>query len=313
MGLPMKKISLFPGILLALCVCLLSPSVARALEGGGSHYFGGNEDFGAGSWPPPGLSANLTELYFNYDRVKGSDGHSINVPGGFRVEGVSSSLRFMYVSKIELFGGNPGAFLTPALIWQRASSGGRSRAKTEVGDLNFGVVLKRDWKTFSHVIGTDFFAPTGEYMKDDVCNIGVNYWTLGPTYSFTYAGDMESPLPGFEVSARFAYYFHTTNPATDYRSGQEFSFDYLVGQRFGQFGQLRIGANGHVAFQTTDDSFSNQPASFDGHKSEHFTIGPAVQYFLGKGLLTLKAQFGVHGVNRPDGAFLWLKFWYPFY
>lgn len=304
----MKRVSLFMGILFASCTCLLPFSVAHALEGGGSHYFGGGEDFGAGSWPPPGLSANLTELYFNYDSVKDSDGHSKNVPGGFRVEGVSSSVRFMYVSKIELLGGNLGAFLTPALIWQRVNSGGQSQSKTETGDLNFGLVLKRDWKTFSHVIGTDFFAPTGDYVKGDVCNIGANYWTLGPTYSFTYAGDMESPLPGFEVSARFAYYFHTSNPATDYRSGQEFSFDYLVGQHFGKFGQFRIGASGHVAFQTSKDSGSSQP---DGNKSEHITIGPALQYFFGKGQLTLKAHFGVHAVNRPDGAFLWLKFWYP--
>jgi hypothetical protein len=303
-----KKISRLLGILLVSSVGLLPTPDAVALEGGGSHYFGGGEDFGAGSWPPPGLSANLTELYFNFDRVKGGDGDTLNVPGGFRVEGVSNSIRFMYVSKIELFGANLGAFLTPALIWQRANSGGKSQAKTEMGDLNFGFVLKRDWKTFSHVIGTDFFAPTGDYVKNDVCNIGVNYWTLGPTYSFTYAGDRESPLPGFEVSARLAYYFHTANPATDYRSGQEFSFDYLVGQHFGKFGQFRIGANGHVAFQTTDDTFSNQ---LDGHKSEHITIGPAVQYFFGKGQLTMKAQFGVHGVNRPDGAFLWLKFWHP--
>ena len=43
----------------ALCLLAMHPYGALALEGGGSHYFGGNEDFGAGSWPPPGLSANL--------------------------------------------------------------------------------------------------------------------------------------------------------------------------------------------------------------------------------------------------------------
>ena len=36
-------------------------------------------------------------------------------------------------------------------------------------------------------------------------------------------------------------------------------------------------------------------------------IGSAVQYVLGKGLLTLKAQFGVSAANRPEGTFLWLE------
>ena len=44
-------------LLAAAVFYFLLPGVfpARALEGGGSHYYGGNEDFGAGSWPPHGL------------------------------------------------------------------------------------------------------------------------------------------------------------------------------------------------------------------------------------------------------------------
>jgi hypothetical protein len=53
---------LLPAMFAALSCLVMPPSGALALEDGGSHYFGGNEDFGAGSWPPPGLSANLTEL-----------------------------------------------------------------------------------------------------------------------------------------------------------------------------------------------------------------------------------------------------------
>lgn len=299
-------------VLIVVGILLLLPSVTFALEGGGSHYFGGGEDFGAGSWPPPGLSLNFTLLNFNYDRLKGVGGHTVRVPGGFQVDGLSSSVRIMYVTKVNVLGGSLGWFLTPALTYQHTSVGGRAQSKTDMGDLNFGAVLKRDFKIFYHVIGIDIFAPTGIYSKNEVCNIGNNYWTLGPTYSFTYLGDRDSSIPGFEVSSRFAYYFRTRNTATEYTSGQDVSFDYLIGQRFGNIGQWRIGANGHYEYQITDDTFRNQPSTFDGYKSRQFTVGPAVQYAIGKALLTFKAQFGVYDVNRPEGTYLWLKLWFPF-
>lgn len=236
----------------------------------------------------------------------------MSVPGGFHVDGVSNSFRIMYVTKINVFGGNLGWFLTPAVVYQHMLSGGRRQSKTRVVDVNFGVVVKRDFKTFYHVIGTDVFAPTGAYDKDEVCNIGNNCWTLGPTYACTYSGDWDSPVPGFEVTARFAYYFRTRNTATDYKSGQDFCFDYLVGQGFGSLGQMRFRASGHYECQVTDDTSRNEPPSFDGYKSRQFTIGPAVQYFTGKALLTLKAQFGVHDANRPEGQYYWFKLWYPF-
>jgi len=308
-----KHDSLFPALLEAVavfCFLLLGASEAIALEGGGSHYYGGGEDFGAGSWPSHGLSLNLTILNFRFDRLKDSDGKT--TPGDFQVDGLSNSLKIMYTTNINVLGATLGWFINPSLVYQHISVDGRTKSKTEPGDLNFGVILKQDFKDFSHIIGSDIWAPTGSYDKDDVNNIGVNYWSLGPTYAFTYVGGKDSFLPGFEVSARMAYYFHTKNHATNYTSGQEFSTDYLVGQRLGSRGQYRIGVNGHFAWQMTDDSWRDAPPDFDGHKTRQFTIGPAFQYaFSNYALLTLKVQWGVYDVNHGEGTNLWLKFWYP--
>ena len=297
---------------LCACLCLVTSSAALALEGGGSHYFGGNEDFSAGRWPPPGLSANLSVLSFNYSRLKDGNGQSVPVPGGFQVEGVSTSIRLMYVSGVEVLGGTLGGFVTPSLVYQHTSTGGNGQSKTATGDLNFGVVVKKDFGTFSHVVGSDFFAPTGAYTLGDVCNIGNNYWTLGPTYSFTYVGNRDSPIPRLEASARLAYYFRTTNHATGYSSGQDVSADYLLGYWLGDRGQLRIGVNGHYEKQVTDDEPENPPAGFDGYRNSQFTVGPAVQYSFGRAILTAKVQFGTYDRNRPEGTYFWLKFWYAF-
>jgi len=304
-------------VLAVVAFCLFVPGVppAIALEGGGSHYFGGSEDFGAGSWPGHGLSANLSILNFNFDRLKDSDGKTMEIPGGdFQVDGVSTSVRVMYTTDIKVFGTTLGWFVTPALVYQHVLSGARTKSKTELADLNFGLILKQDFKNFSHVIGADIFAPTGSYGKDDVNNIGLNYWTLGPTYAFTYVGGKDSFLPGFEVSARMAYYFHTTNNATNYTSGQEFWTDYLVGKRFGDRGQYRIGITGSFMWQTTNDSQRDAPPDFDGHKGRQITVGPAFQYsFSNWSQLTLKATWGVYNVNHGEGNNVQLKFWYPLY
>jgi len=306
-----KKLFLLSGILFASCV-VLPLSTVSALEGGGSHYFGGGEDFFSGSWPPPGLAFNFSTFYFNYEKLKGNDGQTVNVPGGFAVDGVSNSVRIQYTTQINILGGNLGWYVAPALVYQYVSSGGRSESETTLADINFGALISYHWKTFHQLAGIDAYAPTGTYDKNDVCNIGLNYWSFAPIYAFTYLGDMDSPLPGFEVSAKFMYFFHTTNTATDYTSGQEFSFDYLIGQHFGKSCQMGIGIAGHYEYQVTDDTYGNAPSTFDGYKSRQFTIGPALQYWVGKGFFTLKALFGVYDINHGEGSSVQLKYWCPF-
>ena len=97
-------------------------------------------------------------------------------------------------------------------------------------------------------------------------NIGRNYWSFDPFYVFSYLGDKDSPIPGFEVSAKVMYWINTINTATSYTSGQEFSTDYLIGQHFGNW---RIGANGHFLYQTTDDKQYGTSAidPFNGDKT----------------------------------------------
>lgn len=297
---------------MAFCFFLPGAPPARALEGGSSHYFGNAEEFGAGSWPPHGLSLNFSVLNFNYDRLKDSDGKTMSVPGGFQVDGISTSVRVMYTTDIKVLGTTLGWFVTPALVYQHVMSGGRTRSKTEMGDVNFGVVLKQEFKNFSHVIGSDIFAPTGSYSKDDVNNIGLNYWTMGPTYAFTCVAGKDSLLPGFEVSARLAYYFNTENRATNYTSGQEFWTDYLVGMRFGDRQQYRVGVTGTFLWQTTDDSKRDAEPGFDGHRSRQLTVGPGFQYsFSNWSQITVKATWGVYNVNHGEGTNIHIKFWYP--
>ncbi|OPY68056.1 MAG: hypothetical protein A4E63_02111 [Syntrophorhabdus sp. PtaU1.Bin050] len=153
------------------------------------------------------------------------------------------------------------------------------------------------------------------YDVNDLSNIGRNYWSFNPIYAFTYIGDKDSPIQGFEVSAKLMYWINTINTATSYTSGQEFAADYLVGQHFGKWA---FGANGHFLYQTTNDKQFGRTAvdPFTGLRTgvrgQYLSIGPAVSYTIPRGCLTLKYQRDVIEKNRPEGDKFWLKWVYSF-
>ena len=100
-------------------------------------------------------------------------------------------------------------------------------------------------KNFHTVLALNVVAPTGQYNKNDVVNIGRNYYSINPLWGLTYRADN-----GFEASAKLMYWINTVNTATSYVSGQEFDADYLVGWHYQKWG---FGANGFYRIQTTND------------------------------------------------------------
>jgi hypothetical protein len=309
----MKRMLLLLSLILmpALGVCLLMPAGALAVEGGLPHYSGSNDDFGLGDFGPPGLYFIDTFGYYNYPEKKGSGGQTVNIPGGFHLYGISNSFKFNWVTKLQVLGGNLVTIVQPALGYVHTSAAGRTQSLVAFGDLNFGLALNWRWKTFSHFVDVEAWAPTGHYRKEDIVATGTNYWSIIPMYGFTYLGNRDSPIPGFEVSGKVIYEFNTNNPATNYRSGQILSFDYLVGQYLAE--KLEIGVNGRYGYQTTKDTFTNQPPDFDGQRVRQFTIGPAVKYTIGKGFFMAKVLFGVYEENRPAGTQVWARFYYPIF
>ncbi|OPY59319.1 MAG: hypothetical protein A4E57_04737 [Syntrophorhabdaceae bacterium PtaU1.Bin034] len=140
-------------------------------------------------------------------------------------------------------------------------------------------------------------------------NLGLNYWSFNPIYAFTYLGDKDSPIPGFEVSMKLDYLINTVNSATGYTSGQQFGVNYLVGQHIGKWG---FAVNGQWMYQTTDDKIRNEPDNFNGNRTSWFSIGPAIQYLIGKGCINAKYVWDVQNKNGPEIQKLVVKFIYPF-
>ncbi|CAK0765862.1 hypothetical protein CCP3SC15_3370004 [Gammaproteobacteria bacterium] len=71
------------------------------------------------------------------------------------------------------------------------------------------------------------------------------------------------------------YNLKSKNKDTDYQSGDEFHFDYLVGKHFGPWG---VGLAGYYLQQITDDKVGGTKVGSDGDRGQVFAIGPSVKY-----------------------------------
>jgi len=298
---------------MALCCCLgfigFPVSHVYAAEGGGNHYPGGNEDFMTGALPPPGTYFLNYLDFFNSHTLNGNNGQAIHaaIPGvgnlGFNLAVIAEVPRFVWVSKIKLLGGDLVGHVIVPLLNEHVSAFGSSQTKTGVGDMEAGMGIGWHFsKNFHAVFALDVVAPTGQYNKNDMLNIGNNYWSIDPLLCLTYRADN-----GFEASAKLMYWINTVNSETHYVSGQEFSADYLVGWHYQKWG---FGANGYWRQQLTNDTQNGHDV--ENFKAQYFSIGPAITYDLPKGCLTFKYQFGLEAKNVPLGNSAWLKFVWAF-
>jgi hypothetical protein len=325
----MRKMLVLIVATLVICFGVFSASAVFAGESYGNHYPGGNEDFMAGALPPAGTSVFINYLVdYNATKLKGNSGSNVGLgPNNdprvdFKLNVLVNAFRYIKVTNVKLFGGDLIWHVIVPVGYQKVSMDASpavdmgSQSKTGLGDIEPGIgIAWHPSKTFHHVAAFDWVMPTGAYDKNDLSNLGRNYWSFNPLWAFTYIGDKDSPIPGFEVSAKLMYWFNTINTATSYTSGQEFSADYLIGQHIGKWA---FGVNGHFLYQTTNDKQygSNALDPFTGEdtgvKSRFLSVGPAISYNIPHGCITFKYQRDVWAENRPEGDKFWLKWVYAF-
>ncbi len=325
----MRKLFLLFAVLVIMFFGLFHSPAVFAGEGYGNHYPGGNEDFMAGALPPPGTSIFINYLVdYNATTLRGDNGSKQGLGPfqspkvGFTLNVLVNAFRYVKVTNIKLFGGDVVWHIIVPVGYQKVSLDASpvvdigTQAKTGLGDIEPGIGIS--WhhsKTFHSIAAFDVVVPTGAYDKNDLSNLGRNYWSFDPLWAFTYIGDKDSPIPGLEVSAKLMYWFNTINTATSYTSGQEFSADYLIGQHIGKWA---FGINGHYLYQTTKDKQYGSTAydpftgAQTGVQGSFLSAGPAISYNIPHGCLTFKYQRDLYAENRPEGDKFWLKWVFAF-
>ena len=291
---------------------------ALASEGGGSQYPLGVETHFSGVMAPPGYHQFLYYSHYESSHSKDNNGDDNPRLAYFKIRTDSIATRASYVwPNITILGANVETRAAIALPTIELSLGiarpgpagplDRSGSKTGLADLSVHpVVLGWHLPTVHQMAGIELLFPTGAYDATAPVNIGRNYYGLGPSYSVTWL-----PRQGVDVSAKVRYGMSTTNKETNYRSGDELTFEF--GGNFLVDRSIQIGATGYAYVQTTDDKQNGAIVNGNGNRGRVFALGPSMAYiFTPKVALIAKVQFEFEARNRSEGTRVWLQMKLPF-
>lgn len=282
---------IFRAYFLRIAISAFLCPLAFATEYGGSNYLPGfYGDFGMAVMPDKGTFLN--NFFAAYKDRRGDFPMFVEMPG------------ILHVTESNFFGGRYIAGFYPGILGVEDRSGSRVPSRLGLGDFYLiPGALNWKWDSLAALAYVGVVAPTGHYRVGDL-NSGRNQWTFDHVLSLTWN------LPAAnEISLTLGYMRNLKNPATHYRSGDEFHFDYLVGHYLRD--DLAFGVAGSWYRQVSAD---HAPADVGTYPfGEAASIGPTLLYAprIGGQDVTLSLkwlhEYNVHG--RLAGDYLvWRAF-----
>jgi hypothetical protein len=290
----------------------------RAEEGGSGHYAPGEmADFFDALPGRPGLAVANYFMYYDASAVGSS-----TLPFGGQLtldshaQAYSDSLMIMYETNLRLLGGNYVPAVGIPYVWLEVDGkvtgplgpvGARDTANGLGDILLYPFMLGWTNGDLKYDLRLGTYAPTGDYEKGRLANVGKNYWTFEPMVSVSWL----SSKIGTEVSAYAGLDFSTRNDATDYQSGDVFHLDVTVAQHvpLGKLGAVGLGANVFYYQQFTGDSGSG--AVLGGFEGRTVGVGPVLSLItkLGKTQLAAEVKWlpELDVKNRIKGDYVWFK------
>lgn len=225
---------------------------ALATEGGGSNYLPGfYGDFAMGTMPEKGTY--FTNFITAYQDKTSQSATLIELPS------------IVQVTDHKILGGNyifgiyPGINITKNAAIDRISS---------ADAYLMPLAINWQWERFSLLYYEGIIAPTGYYEKGGL-STGRNIWTFDHILSLTWQLPADN-----EFSTTLGYMNNLKNYATQYRSGDEIHFDYLLGHYFSP--SLALGIAGSYYRQVSAD---HAPVDILASiPSEAASIGPALMF-----------------------------------
>lgn len=286
-----------------LGMALLAIGIAGAAEGGSSVYPAGVETVMPGLMPGPGgtLLENF-ENFYQANELTGPNGRALMPGFHLRVSAVAPKL--IHNWGVHFLGGmlvSTGA--VPYLNVHLDAPFG-SGDKFGFGNPDLETLVAYSKGSLHWWYGFDAFAPGSNYNKTDLVNVGQHNYATAPAAAFTY-------LPGHgatEISSRLLYIVDYTDSATNYKTGQEFLWEY-DGMR-SVTKTLALGFNGYYYQQMTND-MQNGAIYLDGNRGRNIEFGPEIRFHFTHYLMALKYEKDFLTQNRPMGNSFWAQFGIP--
>lgn len=270
------------GSLIAVLAAMV-PGSLHAAEGGAGFYLLGSKGPGAAITPPPGWYFQ-NDLYF----YRGELGGNKQLPTGGRlavgVDGsaVIDAATLIWVAPETVLGGNLGLNAIVPFGWKKTSAdltvggplggiatGSVSDTIFTVGDPIVGGFL--GWKSgnFHYQVGTLVNVPIGDYQDGEISNISFNHWGADIFAAATWF----DPAIGWDLSGVVGMTFNAKNPATEYKTGNEFHFEWSAVKHVNE--KVDAGLVGYYYQQVSGDSGDGAIGPFKGRVA---AVGATVGY-----------------------------------
>ena len=307
-----------------MAAAILVPLSTHAEEGGSGHYApGATADFIDTLPGKPGLEiANFFNFYNGNAEFSQRLPFGGLITGGIDATCYSDTVVAVYETPLKLLGGYYAVGVTIPFVWMRANgkaqvtgplgntitSTVRDKA-SGIGDIMFYPFML-GWTGLNGQLKYDvrlgIYAPTGDYDKGKLANVGKNYWTFEPVVSLSYI----SNKIGLELTAFAGMDFNTENHKTDYRTGTQFHIDLTAAEHLPLFGGIiGMGANFFYYQQISGDSGSG--ALLGDFKGRTVGIGPVLSYAMKIWEKDLVAEVKwlpeIEVKNRLKGNYVWFK------
>ena len=302
-----------------VALAILVPLSAHAEEGGCGHYMPG----GAASFIDtlPGKPGLAVANYFSFYDASASVSRQVPFGGlitaGIDATAYADTVMLLYQTPLKLLGGYYAVAVAIPYVWMEVKGNvTTARGTLEVHDTANGIgdimiyPFMLGWTGLNGNLKYDarlgIYAPTGDYEKGKLANLGKNYWTFEPAVSLSYI----SSKIGLEVSGFAGMDFNTKNNETEYRTGTQFHVDFTVAEHLPLFGGIMgLGANGFYYQQISGDSGSG--ARLGDFEGRTLGIGPVVSYMTkiwGKDLIAeAKWLPEIDVEKRLKGNYVWFK------
>lgn len=318
-------------VLFVLTAVFIAPScgVSPAIAGGGGAYPNGAEAFMVGAAPPPGVTFINYLYYYHAGEMK--DGNGGDVPVFDEVSVWAEVMRFIWMSKAKLLGGNYGQhffFLVTDTNLDFSQPINRDYHSTDIPYLIWSPFLLTwhvlDGKLHMVLDLADLYIPLNNEDRDDPASMGRNFWTIEPVFAVTWM-----PTREIELSAKFMYDFNTRQDDfapgipglyLDRTPGDEFHVDFATSYAIQP--NLRLGLSGYYYRQVNNDDYhgiDDSPDVFrpilhaaEGEQSRVWALGPGVWYQHKNLMAEFRTQFEFDARQKPEGSNAWFKLIYVF-
>lgn len=307
-----KKLLLVPVLMFLL---FISAGPVLATEDARGVYPNGAEDCYAGCLPPPGTYFINYLTYQKFNSLRDDDGHKANVgiPVDLKADVGAQVFRFVKGTGCKFLGADwYWHVLIPVKYVHVHTDIDAHGSKTGLGNITFNpMILAWHYGDWHFAAGVDINTPAPGYDNNDFVNTGVGYWNVEPILAFTYLNKT-----GFEVGAKFMYDFNFWNWQTNYKTGDEFHFDWAIGQKFNNW---KLAVVGFYWQQTEKDQVGDRQGGWKGTdiypwtgKGKVWALGPMVRYDYKNMYFLAKWYHEFDAENTVEGDGFWFKFFYAF-